>query len=217
MSHYDFLRLPRRLIYALPAAPLAQPLCQPPYPEIKDNFIARNFQLTLVCAAVCRVGHMCVLRALHVTLPQWGPCWSLHTEPCQFRLKPSVNLFKPHKSPGVGGGAHHGTWDHKARSRGLSSCPDWGMCGRRGHRWVPGGWILAGQMSRQQSIPTISPSQCGPRQGRAEATSLGERESPVQGQESSPGQAMAIAVPLPWPFLKGRDLAEDEDLLEGPT
>lgn len=164
------------------------------HPEIKNKFIARNFQLTLVCAAVCRVDHMRVLRALHFTLPQWGPCWSLHTEPCQFRLKPSVNPFR---SPGVKGGAHHGIWDHRARSRALSSCPDWGMCGRRGHRGVPGGWIFAGQMSRERSTP-----QRGPRQGRAEAASLGEREPPVQGQVQ-PGQAMAIRWALPWPFLMG--------------
>lgn len=166
------------------------------HPEIKNKFIARNFQLTLVCAAVCRVDHMRVLRALYFTLPQWGPCWSLHTEPCQFRLKPSINPFQPHRSPGVKGGAHHGIGDHRARSRALSSCPDWGMCGR-GHRGVPGGWIFAGQMSREQSTPTMSPSQCGPRQGRAEAASLGEREPPVQGP------AMAIRWALPWPFLMG--------------
>lgn len=92
----------------------------------------------------------CVCRELHIPTPPppwWGPHWSLHTETCQFRRKPSVKLFKPPSCLGVRG-AHRGTWDHRAGSRPLNSCPDWGICGRMGHSGVSGGWLIAGQMGR---------------------------------------------------------------------
>lgn len=82
------------------------------------------------------------------------------------------------------------------------------MCARRGHRGVPGAGYL--QPDEQAAIhPTISPSQHGPRQGRAEAVSLGEREPPVQGQEASLGQAMAIPWAPSMALPDGCDLAED--------
>lgn len=99
-----------------------------------------------MCSHVQSRSHACVGSSTSQPHPHLGG--DLHTETCQFRRKPSVKLFKPPSCLGVRG-AHRGTWDHRAGSRPLNSCPDWGICGRRGHSGVSGRWLIAGQMGRQ--------------------------------------------------------------------
>lgn len=61
--------------------------------------------------------------------PLWAPCWSLHAEPCQLRLRPSVKLVKPHGCPWGGRGSS--SWH--LRSQGQEQTSD--FLPRLGNVW----------------------------------------------------------------------------------
>lgn len=127
---------------------------------------------------------MCAESSTSQPLFRGAPCWALHTEHGQRRLKPRVRLSKPHSCPRDGrrSSARLRSGMSGSGGRPLNSRADWGMCGRRGRGEVRG---EARPVQRQSST---SPSQRGPQQGQH-----GDGQSGRDGASCSGAGAQTLA------------------------